>query len=279
MRYLPRMRGLSVALIVLAVTRAGIAAELRFAREGAEVAHADAAALMRACSVTTVEVDDPNQGGRRRYRACPLAEVLAFGFGVPPRSLGSADVFIRAWDGYDKPVGAERLAEDGGWLAFGDADRPEGSWAPLGPRAIDPGPFYLVWSRPAQRDSAKYPWVWQVAEFEVVDFRKKYPHVFPDGVPRDDAAWHGFEIFRGECIACHAVNREGGTTGPDLNVPQSIVEYRPVAQVKAYIRNPRTFRYGNMPAHPELSDADLDALIAYFRAMSRRKYDPATARR
>jgi len=75
-------------------------------------------------------------------------------------------------------------------------------------------------------------------------------------------------------MACHAINGEGGTVGPDLNVPQSIVEYRPVPQIKAYVRDPATFRYGNMPAHPDLSGADLDALVAYFRAMKDRKHDP-----
>ena len=45
-------------------------------------------------------------------------------------------------------------------------------------------------------------------------------------------------------------------------------------QIKAYIHDPKTFRYGNMPAHPDLSPTDLDALIAYFRAMARRKHDP-----
>jgi hypothetical protein len=29
-----------------------------------------------------------------------------------------------------------------------------------------------------------------------------------------------------------------------------------------------------MPANPHLSDADLGALVAYFRAMSQRKRDP-----
>jgi len=116
--------------------------------------------------------------------------------------------------------------------------------------------------------------VWQIAEFEVVEFQKKYPHVAPTGEPRDSPVWQGFEIFRGECIACHAINREGGTAAPDLNVPQSIVEYRPAEQIKAYIRDPKTFRYGNMPAHPDLSPTDLDALVAYFRAMARRKHDP-----
>jgi cytochrome c1 len=75
-------------------------------------------------------------------------------------------------------------------------------------------------------------------------------------------------------MACHAVNGEGGTVGPDLNIPQSIVEYRPdVAQLKAYIKNPATFRYGQMPSNDYLSDEDLDALVAYFRAMKDRKHD------
>jgi hypothetical protein len=29
-----------------------------------------------------------------------------------------------------------------------------------------------------------------------------------------------------------------------------------------------------MPSHPGLSDADLDALVAYFTAMKDRKHDP-----
>ena len=62
--------------------------------------------------------------------------------------------------------------------------------------------------------------------------------------------------------------------GPELNVPQSIVEYRPEAQIRAYIRNPQTFRYGNMPPHPALSERDLDEIVAYLGAMRGRKFDP-----
>src|SRR5262245_4512727 len=234
---------------------------------------------MRTCPLTTVEVDDPNYGARKRYRSCPLTDVLRLGFGSAPDA--KADVFIRCWDGYDKPAAMEQLAEQGAVLAFGDADLSADGpprFAPLGTRGTDPGPLYLVWTKPGQRDTGRYPWPYQIAEFEAVDFRKKYPHVIPTGVPRTAAAWQGFELFRGECIACHASNREGGDVGPDLNVPQSVVEYRPVAQLKAYIRNPGAFRYGKMPAHEDLTDADLDALIAYFQAMKDRKHDPAQAR-
>ena len=63
--------------------------------------------------------------------------------------------------------------------------------------------------------------------------------------------------------------------GPDLNIPRSIVEYRPIEQIRDYVRNPEVFRYTSMPAHPGFTDADLDALIAYFAAMRERKQDPA----
>ncbi len=264
------MRFTTAAAVLLAVSL-GHAATLEFVRDGTTVRRLDGDALARTCKPRTIEVDDPYYEARKRYRACPLAAVIEAGFGTPAGRIDTEDVVFRALDGYAKPSPPARVAEDGGWVAFGEAD---GAFAPMGRRALDPGPFYVVWTKPEQRDTHRYPWPYQLAAIELTSLAKKFPHTVPEGLAAGDAGWRGFAIFRSECVACHSVNGEGGTVGPELNVPRSIIEYWPVEQVKAYVRNPASFRYGNMPSHEHLSDADLDALIAYFRAMQARKHDP-----
>jgi mono/diheme cytochrome c family protein len=232
---------------------------------------------MRLCTAEDVEIDDPYYEARKTYRACPLRRVLEIGFGPLPPSFPTEDVFLRAHDGYVKPTTGARLLEDGAYLAFADAEHASGTdpgWVPIDRRQVDPGPYYLVWTETEQRDVHGYPWPYQLAEIEIASFATRYPHTMPRAAPPDSAAWLGFDVFRTECIACHAINGEGGKIGPDLNVPQSIVEYRPTEQIKAYIRDPATFRYTSMPAHPHLSAQQLDGLIAYFTTMKTAKHDP-----
>lgn len=274
---------LCVSLVVLPVLAAGAApsdTRLSFERDGAVVKTLDRAALERACEPTTVALDDPYYGRRMRYRACPLAAVVRLGFGDVTASAGT-DVLFRARDGYVKPSTIARVLEPGGFLAFADADRMQGDdpgWEPIDRRQVDPAPYYVVWDDPVRHDAHRYPWPYQLVAIELVSLATRYPHIAPAGIAAGAPAWAGFEIFRRECIACHAVNGEGGTIGPDLNVPKSIVEYRPVEQVKAYIRAPQSFRYTSMPSHEHLTAADLDALVAYFTAMRDRKHDPKAAR-
>jgi mono/diheme cytochrome c family protein len=221
-----------------------------------------------------VGVDDPYYGGPKRFRALPLARVLARGFGdAASAELARAEILLRARDGYTRTASGAQLLGEGAFLAFGDADHPEGVFFPIDRRQVDPAPFYLVWQGEGRSDTTLWPWPYQLAAIEIVDFARAFPHVVPVGAPADSAAVRGFELFRASCIACHAINGEGGTVGPELNVPRSIVEYRDAAQLKAFIRDPRSFRYTSMPAHPHFSDADLDALIAYFSHMSAHKHD------
>jgi mono/diheme cytochrome c family protein len=277
---LRRAAGAVIAL-GLACAPAVAADTLRFERDGRLVREIPLEELRRECNESRVTVErDPYYGRRKVFVACPLAQVFELGFGAAPRALGDANIFFRALDGYVKPAAAVLLAEPGGYLAFADAEHAAADgphWEPIDRRQVDPGPLYLVWTGAEQADPHLYPWPYQLAAIEIAPFEARYPHTPPAGEPADSPAWRGFAIYRRECVACHAINGEGGAVGPELNVPRSIVEYRPAEQLKAFVRDPQSFRYTSMPANPHLSDADLDALVAYFRAMSRRKHDPRAA--
>ena len=253
---------------------------LRFERNGQLVRELGVDELREGCSVQRVTVPrDPYYGSRKVFLACPLREVIAMGFGTPLSKLAGENFFLRARDGYARSAAAETLAERGGYLAFADADHARGDdpgWQPIDRRQVDPGPFYMVWVGTTQDDPHRHPWPYQLAAIELAPFERRYPHTAPKTAAPDSPAWEGFAIFRRECSACHAVNGEGGAVGPDLNVPRSIVEYRPVEQIRAYIRDPSSFRYTSMPANRHLSDSQLDALIAYFEFMKDLKHDPGT---
>ena len=269
------VRWLAAAVLVLGCGRAPTgdpAAKLAFVRDGKTIRTVSLGELTSKIPAETWSAHDPYYERRKTYRALPIEAVLHEGFGVDPRTLAGSELVLRARDGYTVPIAGARLLEGGAYLALADVDVP--GWEPIGPQRANPGPVYLVWRGDKQQTLETHPRPWQLAEIGVARFEEVFPHTVPTGEAETSPAMHGFAIFRRECVRCHAMNREGGRVGPDLNVPQSIVEYRPEAQIRAYVKNPLAFRYGAMPAHPHLDDGELDALIAYFSAMKARKHDP-----
>lgn len=247
-------------------------ARLRFVRDGVEVKTLDRDALLRASPPVLVQGYDPYYGKEKRFRALPLRPLIVAAFGEARDDL---HYVLRAQDGYTVPLPGKRLLEEGAHIAVEDMEVP--GWQPIGPQQVNPGPFYLVWSKPHQRELESHPRPWQLASVEIAAFEAVFPATDP-GKEAPEGARRGYATYRELCVRCHAINRQGGRVGPELNVPQSIVEYRPAAQIKAYIRNPLLFRYGNMPPHPGLSEGDLDDLLSYFQTMSGRKQDPEARR-
>jgi mono/diheme cytochrome c family protein len=164
--------------------------------------------------------------------------------------------------------------EDGAYVAFEDLD--VAGWEPIGPKAANPAPFYLVWSKTEQGNLETHPRPWQLSQIEIMKFEVAYPHTVPGDA--SEQVNEGYTLFREQCFRCHAINREGGRVGPELNVPRNILEYRPEADVRAYIKNPLQYRYGNMPAHPDLTLANMSALMAYLRDMGSHKHDKDAAK-
>ncbi len=233
--------------------------------------------LLARCEPRTVEVEDPYYGRTKRFVACPLANVLAFGYG-DAQAVAGQDVLLRALDGYTRSVSGDQLLIPGGYLAFADADLSDsdrgGGFEPIDRRQVDPAPSYMIWVGEGRSDTAAWPWPYQLQTLEIAPFELRFPHTVPTGAEPDSPQVRGFALFRRECFSCHAINGEGGKVGPDLNVPQSITAYRPAQQIRAFIRNPRTFRYTTMPAHEHLGELQLDDLLAYLEHMSGLQHDP-----
>lgn len=248
-------------------------ASLSFARDGKPVRSLTLDEILRELPAETFTAYDPYYNRDKTYRAVPLAGVVKVGFAGVDLPLSLQEYVLRAKDGYTVPLRGSKVFEPGAFIAFADVEAP--GWEPIGPQQANPGPFYLVWRGKEQQSLETHPRPWQLASIEIARFEDLFPHTAPAGEAAGSPAMRGFVLFKEQCVHCHAVNREGGRVGPDLNVPKSIVEYRPVDQIKAYIRDPAVFRYGNMPAHPFLKDGDLDDLVAYFTAMKDRKHDPA----
>lgn len=223
--------------------------------------------LLRAQKPVEIEVDDPYYKQRKRYRALALVPAFEQGFGKGLAELRRAHFVLEAKDGYQTPIDGQSLLVGDVYLAFADLDHP--SWQPIGPRGADPGPLYVVWVGPGHGNTDVYPHPWAlsrvVASPGPAETARTAP---PGGFGTNTLAQAGHAIFERRCLHCHSVNRQGGKLGPELNVPQNILSYRPEADVRAFIKNPETFRYSAMLPNPDLSETDLDAIVAYLRLMA-----------
>lgn len=239
------------------------AADLQFEVAGKPVKTLTLDALKTQLQSHEISINDPQYHKTKKYRAFALQDLLTLAYGDLWRSKDYSEIAFRAVDGYEAVSSLDKMQQAGGFLAYEDIDVP--GWDPVGREQANPGPFYLVWSGAEQTTQHAYPWPWQLASLNIVRFAEQYPAVYPQGAAEDTPAYRGYVTFKERCVRCHAMHQQGGKIGPDLDAPQPLLAYHDAAFVKAYIRQPSQFRYTHMPDHTDLSDQDLDDLIAYFR--------------
>ncbi|PWK91949.1 cytochrome c [Fulvimonas soli] len=211
-----------------------------------------------------------------RYRALPVAALL--------RGVGPDDQlqFVAA-DGFAAEIPAGLVLGRHGsraWLAVEDPARP---WPAPAEGKPGIGPFYLVWTDPQAAGIGPEQWPYQLAAIRRLPGpAARFPAILPDpALPPDSPVRRGFAVFQRNCFACHTLNGEGDARlGPDLNIPHNPTEYLPAGLLRAFIRDPQSLRrwpqakMQGFPTRRELSDADLDALLAYLRHMAGRKRTP-----
>jgi mono/diheme cytochrome c family protein len=224
----------------------------------------DAAAL-------TIPAGAPAYAQPHVFRAVPLLPLLG------PLPSGSDDMLqARASDGFvaELPLALVRKATEGGavpWIALELPDQP---WLPIPETGKKPGPFWLVWEHPERSAIGTEQWPYALASLTTVgDVARRWPQLaLPADLAKDAPAAHGLQVFIKQCLPCHKMEGGGeGTIGPDLGHPMNAAAYLTDAGLRALIRDPKSVR--TWPAQlmqgfasENLSDADLDDLIAYLHA-------------
>jgi mono/diheme cytochrome c family protein len=191
--------------------------------------------------------------------------------------LGKADtVQFKATDGFVANIPAALFA--GGsqaWLAIEPADA---KWPALKPGGSSAGPFYLVWLAPEKSAISPEQWPYRIARIgAATSLQRLYPQIVPPQASANSPELRGLQVFVANCAVCHRINGGGdASVGPDLNVPFNPTEYFQEPFLRKLIRDPASVRKWPQMTMPgfstaALTEAQLDELLAYLRAMAPQK--------
>ncbi|GAB2558525.1 c-type cytochrome [Rhodanobacter koreensis] len=266
------MKLLILCLLALSVALPAAAAKLKIDLGDGVHIYGTAQLLARTDARDITIPADVAFGHAMHYRAVPLAALL--------KDIGPGDhlQFVAA-DGFAAEIPAAIILNQRGskaWLAIEDPAHP---WPALSKDHGHAGPFYVVWTQPQAAHVSPEQWPYQLVMIRKLDsVAARFPAIVPDpSLPADGQVQRGFVVFQRICFACHTLNGQGDARlGPDLNIPHSPTEYLRADLLRAFVRNPQSLRQwpqAKMQGFDTqtLSDADLDALLAYLHYMANHK--------
>jgi mono/diheme cytochrome c family protein len=247
---------------------------------GSDSRHFSRDALLVRPDVASIEIaNDVSYGKAMTYRAVPLAALLA-GVKLPADSVIEAV----ALDGFAAQLPLDLITNTDSskavaWLAIEPADKP---WPPLPGKTVSAGPFYIIWTGASAATVRSEQWPYQVAKLDSQPSpATRWPALGVDpALAATDPVRAGQSLFVTQCLPCHTLNGAGtGTVGPDLNRPKNPTQYLTPAGLHALIRDPKSVRSWpeqRMPgfAADQLSDHEIDLVIAYLAHMTTRRTSP-----
>jgi cytochrome c2 len=226
--------------------------------------------LLTKTTVITIAAD-PVYHTIKRYDALPLRELLKTYTRIKNIEADKYQIIFECEDGYKPMMPLDKFLTAQSFLAIRDVDAPKGElFSPIikDGQHMKAEPFYLVYQGVSINDT-DLKWPYNLTKIHLVPNSQNTAVLFPKD---DTKAIIGFDLFINNCVTCHAINKIGGNMGPELNYPKSVTEYWHKKQLKAFIKNPASFRAGvRMPKPVNLSTTEIDEIVYYLEYMSLHK--------
>ena len=222
-------------------------------------------------STTAITViDDPVYQGVKHYNAFSLQELLNSYPKIKGFDTTNYQIVFECEDGYKPVMSLGKFLSKKAFIAISDIDAPKGKlWSEISKdgHEMKAAPFYLVYKDVSSKET-DYKWPYNLTKIHFVTAFEYDSFLFPK---EDKKAAIGFQLFKKNCIICHSINKIGGKMGPELNYPKSVTEYWKTEPLKAFIKNPASFRNNVKMPTLNLKEKEIEDITNYLVYMSNHK--------
>lgn len=215
--------------------------------------------------------DDPVYHSIKRYQAVALSKLLSSYTAIKTIDPKNYQIVFECEDGYKPMMPLQKIMDSKAYVAVSDIDAPKGQlWSEIikDGHEMKAAPFYLIYEA-VPANETDYKWPYNLVKIQLVNNSLNIALIAPKDDPKAQA---GFDLFDKNCVTCHAINKIGGTMGPELNYPKSVTEYWKKDQLKKFIQHPASFRNDvKMPTLTNITPRDIDQIFYYLEYMSYHK--------